>query len=120
MAKYLADLFEDRALDVLALRRRLDHQARRRHRFEVRDRLDPAERYIALLRVHLFLGDQPVELAGDAVLALLRMGQIHVGQEHMIARLRADLRDAGTHLSSANDPNRLHRYPLFDKQLGFP
>ena len=70
--QHLADLGEDRALDLLALGRGLDHQAAADDMpATCVDRLDPCQHLVARLRVDLFLGDQPVELLGDARLARL-------------------------------------------------
>ena len=108
MPQHLADLGEDRSLDLLALGRRLDDEAAGRHAVDAVDRFDPGERLVARGGGDLLLLHQPVERPGDADLARFRAFLRHVGQQHVIARLCRNLRDPRAHLSRPDHAYRLH------------
>ena len=117
-AHHLADLGEDRALDLLAFGRGLDDQVALAHRRRAFDRLDPAERLVHRGFVELALLDRAGELARDPGLA--RVGALlrHVGQQHVIAGLRRHLRDPRAHLSRPDHADAVHC--LLPKGSGMP
>ena len=97
-----ADIAEDRALHLLALGRRLDHQLRLGQRRDLAHRPDPRQRGVGVGLADLFLLDRARQQLGDIRLALFRARQVDVGQDHVIARLRRHLGDADAHLSRAD------------------
>ena len=106
------DIGEDRALDLLALGRRLDHQLSARQRRDLAYRGDPRDRLIRIALSYLALLHAFGEQANDAVAALLRARQVDVRQDHLIPRLRRNLRDPRAHLPSADHTYRLNiRHP---------
>jgi hypothetical protein len=95
-------------LDRLALGRRLDDQIGRGERLVIALRLDPRERSIGIGCADLLLLDRAREPLGDARLALLRLREPDIRDEHAIARDRSHLNDARAHLARADHADDIH------------
>ena len=77
-------------------------------RSQLATRMDAGESRFGIRRAELALFHRSGQLLGNALKPLLSARQIDVTQDHIIASLRADLRNPRAHLTSADDANGLN------------
>ncbi len=94
---------EELALRVEVLDDRLDHEVAAGQVGAVRGRAQPPERGVALLRGHAALLDAAAEVVADPLARLLGQRGVDLDADRVDARLRAHLRDPGSHRAEADD-----------------
>ena len=107
-----AQALEQRALDLEALGRRLDHELARRQVFERRRRLEPCLRLLGLLGSQSAAADAAIEVLSDSLQTALERGRIGIVDERPRARETGELRDPGSHRPGARDADHARRSDL--------